>query len=204
MTQPFAIQTAIQGGRIDTNARALVAQKVQSIPDGEKVLFAIMPTNDVVGMLAIMPFDDVRNTLNKLQELCDASIEYSNVNACLDLLNELSAWIGQSAHLQASAKYYLCIAESAQYGAILENIEDYRHLSALERKKIATSRCAEYVALYEFAERLNAAIGRRCDNLRTFISFAKQEIMISNAASSVPVAPAQRNTGHYFPEKKIG
>jgi len=202
MTQPFAIQTAVQGGKMDNAARELVAAKMKSIANGEKVLFAIMPTNDIVGALAIMPFDDVRNTLFKLQELCDASIEYSNANACLDLLNELSAWIGQSAHLQASAKYYLCIAEAAQYAAILENIEDYKNLTSTERKKIAASRCAEYVALYEFAERLNAAITHRCDHLRTFISFAKQEIAISNATQNVPQMPTARNAGHYFPDKE--
>ena len=200
MTQPFAIQTAVQGGKLDTAARDLVSKKMQSIGDGEKVLFAIMPTNDIIGALAVMPFDDVRNTLSKLQELCDASIEYQNPNACLDLLNELSAWIGQSAHLQASAKYYLCVAEAAQYAFILENIEDYKSMSATERKRLAASRCAEYVALYEFAERLNAAITHRCEHLRTFISFAKQEIAISNSTANVPQNTQGR--GHYFPDKE--
>ncbi|MGL4641323.1 MAG: hypothetical protein ACRCVX_16550 [Shewanella sp.] len=186
MTQPFAIETVVHGGKIDEKARRLVLDHMGGIPDGESVLFAVLPKNEIVGALSVMPIIDLMQTAEAIKALLNITIDHNIPNDCLDLLNELGGWMGQAAALQSSAKYYLCIAESAQYAEMLENIDDYKLLSVTERKQMIAARCAEYVALYELAQRLGAAMTHRCDHLRTLVSWHKSDRIISDASSSVP------------------
>jgi hypothetical protein len=53
--------------------------------------------------------------------------------------------------------------------------DDIKVLSISERKRWVSARIAEWEAMFERSERLCAAITHRCDHLRTFVSYEKEQ-----------------------------
>jgi hypothetical protein len=173
--------TVRSGGAINETASAEIRQHLSSIPANTETLICITPKNSIAGALDILPLEKIIEDVRHLSNLASASIDHTNVNAVLDLLNEISAWLPYAARLQANCKYYLLAAEANAFEHLPDNLK-----ATSERNDWRKAQSAEYAALYELAERTCAAITHRCDHLRTFISYAKSEMSLAAFPSGTP------------------
>jgi len=159
-------------GRI-TSAEAITAiRQTLNERKNTEVLITIMPAMDIRRTFDILPEQDLFDRVKHLDALASTHVDHTDINAVLDLLNELSAWLPEAGKCQASAKFYLLVAVDAVMSAIPDDI---KVLSISERKRWVSARIAEWEAMFERAERLCAAITHRCDHLRTFVSYEKEQ-----------------------------
>lgn len=169
MQKPFLTLAKVgENGAINAEASQQLRQHLSELPEGTETLISIMPKNAIAGALDIIPLGKIVEDLKHLAERTRASIDHTDVNQVLDLLNELSEWLPYSGRLQANCKYYLLAAETNAFENIPAELK-----ATSERRDWRKAQAAEYAALYEQAERCCAAITHRCDHLRTFISYEK-------------------------------
>jgi hypothetical protein len=135
-----------------------------------------MPASEIRRTFDILPEQDMFDRIKHLDALASTNVDHTDINAVLDLLNELSAWLPEAGKCQASAKFYMLLAVDAVMSAIPDDI---RTLSVTERRRWVSARIAEWEAIYERSERLTAAITHRCDHLRTFVSYEKEQAKIA-------------------------
>lgn len=163
-------------GRI-TSAEAITAiRQTLNEQRNTEVLITIMPASDIRRTFDILPEQDMFDRIKHLDALASTNVDHTDINAVLDLLNELSAWLPEAGKCQASAKFYMLLAVDAFMSAIPDDI---RVLSVTERRRWVSARIAEWEAIYERSERLTAAITHRCDHLRTFVSYEKEQAKIA-------------------------
>ena len=171
-----AVTHVNEEGRI-TSAEAITAiRQTLNEQRNTEVLITIMPTSDIRRTFDILPEQDMFDRIKHLDALASTNVDHTNINAVLDLLNELSAWLPEAGKCQASAKFYMLLAVDAVMSAIPDDI---RALSVTERRRWVSARIAEWEAIYERSERLTAAITHRCDHLRTFVSYENEQAKIA-------------------------
>lgn len=191
----IAIITPVSGGKLPASDGDTIRKFLSNVPDGERVTVCIMPGRAIPGAFNIMPIETITQTLDCVMKLCNTSIDHSDLPQVLDLLNEISPWLSYMAMVRASARYYTDV----QQAFYLENMpESIRELSTSERVKWAKAKCAEYNALYEYADRVLAKATDRCEHLRTFISYGKQELLLNGRPSSAD-GSAVVGGDQYFP-----
>ena len=111
----------------------------------------------------------LREKLEFLRKVMDADVIDVDIEAVKNKGLELSQNIGLSGECKAEARKNL---ENARLAA----------LKALEGKispsvllKMAEASCADQVAMYEYADRINAGITHQLDYLRSVLSLHKEE-----------------------------
>jgi len=167
----------VEAGKLNTEASAQIRACLNEIQPGTQVIIGITPFNSIAGALDIVPLDKLLHDAAHLEKLARNQIDHTQVEAVMDLLNELSTWLPYAGKLQANAKYYLRVAQANA----LAGLPDYAvNGSPTDRKRWCEAQCAEYEALYEQCERMVAAITHRCDHLRTFISYEKSLASLNN------------------------
>lgn len=165
------------GGKLPPATTSAIREKMQQYPDGEKITVTISSGKEFAGAWQVLPLETIINDLALLQSMAQTSIEYTDVNQVLHLLNELSSWLPYAGKLQANAKLYWRQSEAAALGIIPDNLQ-----STSERQKWARANSAEFEALYQSCERVCAAMTHRCDHLRTFVSYEKTQIEANKTA----------------------
>ena len=170
----FATVTQKKDGIMQPGGKAKIAAAIAEIPDGTEFLVGIVPAGSLPAAMNIDAPDVIVKGINEVLALAQHNVDHTNPSAVMDLLNELSGWLAYAGQLQAQAKYWLLVAELDALNNVPEHLT-----SPTERKKWCNAKAAEYAALYEQAERLTAAVTHRCDHLRTFISYHKQEMTLA-------------------------
>jgi hypothetical protein len=169
--------TMIGGGKLNSEASAQIRACLTEIPAGTQVIIGITPFNSIAGALDIVPLDQLLKDAAHLEKMSRNHVDHTQVEAVMDLLNELSTWLPYAGKLQGNAKYYLRVAQSNA----LSNLPDWAlNGTPTDRKRWSETQCAEYEALYEQCERMVAAITHRCDHLRTFVSYEKSLASLNN------------------------
>lgn len=169
----------IDNGKIDAHASAGIRAYLAENPG--PCIISIMPRHALAAKMAIMPLESIVEWLDSIGKLAERTIDATNAPEIIEFLNELSAWLPHVGKVQASAKYYLLLAERTAMDYMPEGIN---RLSATERRRWAQGQVAEFAALYENIERLGAAMTHRCDALRTLLSYEKQQMILNNMPSS--------------------
>jgi hypothetical protein len=169
-------RSVLGGGKMDAAAAQFIRSYINSALPETEAIISIAPCNSVAGVLDIMPLPELIQRVKQLQALASTQVDITNINAVLDLLNELSTWLPFAGKVQGHCKYYLLAAETT---AIEQMPEGIRTLSTTERTKWAKGKSAEYAALYEVTERTCAAMTHRCDHLRTFVSYEKSQAQMN-------------------------
>jgi hypothetical protein len=113
----------------------------------------------------------LKDKLNSIRALIDVDVTGVDIDSLVEKGKQLSQMIGLSAECKAAAKKEL---ENALIAAIIQ-IED-KGYSPSVLLKIANAMCADEVAQYEYADRLNAGITHQLDFYRTVISLHKCEL----------------------------
>ena len=178
MDKIFLVRDTVRhGGTISANVASGIREHMKGIA-GKEVLITVTPSGSIAGGLDILPLERLLQDLAHLEKLSRTHIEYSDINAVLDLLNELSEWLPYAGRIQANTKYYWRAAESNLFEIMPESI---KALSPSERTKWLRAKCAEHESLFDQAQRTVAAITHRCEHLRTFVSYEKALAAFSNA-----------------------
>lgn len=151
-------------------AFAAIVAELQAL-SGKQVVITINDAEAVARTFDILPPDVLIERITHLDKLVSTHVEYTNINAVLDMLNELSGWLSECGKVQATAKYYMLTAHEMTIANMPDSV---RALSVTERRAWIAAKCAAWEAQYERTERLTAAFTHRCDHLRTFVSYEKE------------------------------
>lgn len=176
----LTVHTNISNGKFEPDASKAIREAVTE-HEGKRVVVSLYDVASLPGLYNVVTLDKVIETVNHLDSLASTNIDPVNGNAITELLNELSAWLPEAGRIQASAKFYLLNAQRASAEIVPDGIKT---LSATAQNKWLEGSTAEYAALYERCERLTKAITHRCDHLRTFLSYQKEEMKLSQGATA--------------------
>lgn len=113
----------------------------------------------------------LKEKLNSIRALIDVDVTGVDIESLIEKGKQLSQMIGLSAECKAATRKEL---ESARIAAIIQ-IEN-KNYSPSVMLKIAEAMCADELAQYEYADRLNAGITHQLDYYRSVISLHKTEL----------------------------
>jgi hypothetical protein len=161
----------VDGKLTDSAAAALLRTEFNKYENtNDEVMISVAPFIAVAGGVGIMSMDEINMVIQKLKELQDTMIESGSADQNLDLMSEIDSWMSKACLAQASCLYY---KESALSFNIENMPESVKSLQASERKAWAEAKTATYNSLYMLVERLNSKLTKKCDLLRTFVSYEK-------------------------------
>ena len=169
------VKTTIQAGRVSPDARSAIQEELRAL-EGKQVIITITPADALPGLPGLVEINELAKMLQSITDLANTHVDVTDINGILDLLNELSAWLPQAGILQASAKYYMNAAKAQLHDEVPEDI---KRSGAMNIKNWIQANAFYYEALYERCERLTAAVTHRCDHLRTFVSFEKEQVRLA-------------------------
>lgn len=116
----------------------------------------------------------INQKLNSIRALIDVDVTGVDIDSVVEKGKQLSQMMGLSAECKAQARKDL---EKKRLMAIAE-IENKKHSPSV-MLKIADAMCADELAAFEYADRLNAGITHQLDYYRTVISLYKCELETS-------------------------
>lgn len=114
---------------------------------------------------------NIESKLKVIRAVVDTDITGCEIESVVDQGKKLASIIGLSAECIAAAKKML---ENARLKAIMKLQEQKLQPSVL--LKMADAECGIELAMYEYADRLNASISHQLDYYRTVISLYKSEL----------------------------
>lgn len=115
--------------------------------------------------------EEISRALNAIRETLDADVIDCDINAVDNKLKKLTQLTGLSAETVASAEKILHLKELESFR---ENLP--KGYSASNLNGLIKAETAEEIALLVYADRINAALSRSMDALRTSISLYKTEL----------------------------
>jgi len=108
--------------------------------------------------------------LKSIREVIDVEIPLDDINAVLIKGNQLEALIGLSAECKAQALKRVSLKKLEK----LNELQD-QDLAPSVLMKAIDLHAAEEDALFQYADRVNAAVTHELDYMRTLISYYKEE-----------------------------
>ena len=113
----------------------------------------------------------LKENLNFLRSEMDKSVSSDDTVGMVDKLEKLVSLVGLSAECVAASEKEL---KKKNLIVLLES--DGLNLSPSVLIKYMDAQCADELAVYKYAERLNAGLSHAMDGLRTIISLHKEEM----------------------------
>ena len=114
--------------------------------------------------------EETIKALNAIRKAIDVDVVDVDIESVKNKLLGLTQLMGLSAEANASARKILSMKELS----VLQKID--KTLSPSIQKEFLSAECFEEEALWEYSDRLNAAITHTIDGLRTVISLYKIEM----------------------------
>lgn len=119
-----------------------------------------------------MTQNEILNNCKLIQAAIDLQVPTGDIDSVEGKMIELVSLMGLSAETMKEAQYHLLIQQGLQIDIIRKSEPG---ISATNLKMMLGSKLAMESTMYEYAERLNAAITHAVDGLRTSISKYKME-----------------------------
>lgn len=150
----------------------------KNVPIGKEVIITISDKEAKAGQEPNVSYEKILQDIEHMETLCGTQIDYNDPNAVMYLLNDLSSWLSYSGTVKANAHG---INAKMQLQEQIKMLDDSRFMSLgqMERKNILRGICEKTETLFVRADRVNASITHRCEHLRTFLSFHKQELALA-------------------------
>jgi hypothetical protein len=187
----IVIKSAVtETGRLESGGEHI--RQYMNDNKGEMLVISMFNARSIPGTLDLLKFDDIGQTLETVEKLINTNVDHTKPQACSEVMSELGEWLGYMAKVQASAKFY---ALTAKQSAVEEMPDDIRQMSTMIQREWINGRCAAMEAMYELAERMFKAATARCDHLRTFISFEKEQIRLVPSGTGT----TNNQSNKYFP-----
>lgn len=184
--------TVTETGRLETGNQHI--RQYMNENKGETLVISMFNARSIPGTLDLLKFDDIGKTLEVVEKLINTNVDHTKPQDCSEVMSELGEWLGYMAKVQASAKFY---ALTAKQSAVEEMPESVKEMSRTMQAEWLKGKCAAMEAMYEYACRISAAAVHRCDHLRTFISFEKEQIRLVPSGTGVT---NNQNGNKYFPQ----
>ena len=115
--------------------------------------------------------DNIESNLKSIREVVDTNVVGCDIESVVEQGKKLASIMGLSAECMAAAQRHL---QAARVKAIKEMENKNYQPSIL--LKMADGQCGIELAIYEYADRLNASISHQLDYYRTVISLHKSEM----------------------------
>lgn len=128
----------------------------------------------------IIQREELKNTLQQIQESLNKRYDSSEPNNLLELLEELSYLLGNSTLAEASARFWLEQKKGVVIADYVANIPQKDRLQPLMLKEYVTSLCAAEVAAYEMASSQHSSLKARIEAVRSALSYLKAELQNIN------------------------
>lgn len=116
-----------------------------------------------------MTTKEIRESLQEIRKSVDIDTSGTDIDSTVELGKKLSSLIGLSAECQSEAQRHLKIANLNA----LTKVDDSKPSLAVKKMDAL---CADEIAMYEYACRINAGITHKLDFIRTVISLHKTEL----------------------------
>ncbi len=116
-----------------------------------------------------MTTTEIKSNLDVIREVIDTNPSGADMQSVLDLGSKLSSLIGLSAECQSQAQRHLKLANLNA----LTKADTSKPSIAIKQ---IDALCADEIAMYEYACRINAGITHKLDFIRTQISLHKVEL----------------------------
>lgn len=188
------ISTKIDQGKLPQEKSQAIREYL-AINDGTEVVISLMQKGTIANALDVMPVATIGETLKAVEQLVNLAIPADDANTCIKLASNITAWGVDLARCQASAKYYAALSEAQAIETMPEGVAK---LSPTERRKWQQNISAEAVALYELAERVNAAANLRVKLLISAVSLQKS----LHANDSWTQNNQPKNADSHFPKSE--
>lgn len=118
---------------------------------------------------------NLKEKMQSIRDLIDTPTEGIGIDATVDHGKRLASMIGLSAECKSEARRNL---ENSRLIAIKMH-SDPKKITPSILSKMIDGACADEIAQYEYADRLNAGITHKLEFLRSVISLHKTEVQIS-------------------------
>jgi hypothetical protein len=115
--------------------------------------------------------DKIARDLKAIREVVDTDTSGADIDSVVECGKKLASMAGLSAQCMGAAKKRL---ENARLKALKSLMADKLQPSVM--LKLVEATCGEELALYDYADRINAAISHQLDYYRTVISLYKTEL----------------------------
>ena len=113
----------------------------------------------------------------KMQDYLDITCS-SDHEEMMQRVAFLNSYMSRSGEMWAIAKRELRKKKSSQFNETIISIAKAAHLSASVQNAMLESICEEESFLVDWLERINRSCVHQCDNLRTLISYEKEQLRI--------------------------
>lgn len=113
----------------------------------------------------------------KMQDYLDVTCS-SDINEMIERISSLNAYMSRSGEMLAISKRELRKKKSSQINETIISIAKAAHLSASVQNALLESICEEESFIVDWLERINRSCVHQCDNLRTLISYEKEQLRI--------------------------
>jgi hypothetical protein len=115
----------------------------------------------------------VKRNLKAIREVLDLDVSDTVIEDVVTKMHKLINLVGLASESKATARKILEEKRLVQ----LSEIKDSKYPPTV-LLKIVDANCADELALYEYADRINASISHSLDSLRTIISLRKEEMRL--------------------------
>lgn len=122
--------------------------------------------------------NDTTDMLNECREI-QSYLEITasdDINELTERLSTISVYMARSGQMLADAKY---LQDTERAGLFAEHSKTILKMPATIATRFIESQTAEVNYLVSWIDRINATCKHHCDNLRTLISFSKEQLRIN-------------------------
>ena len=121
--------------------------------------------------------DELKREAQAMQSYLEINVSGGNIDEYCDRLDTLGVYYARSGAMHAEVVGLLDSAIAKVFGDD-KNKDIITSLPASLVQKYIKGATAEYNALENWLDRINASCNKQCDNLRTLISYEKQRAQI--------------------------
>lgn len=121
--------------------------------------------------------DLIHSELLEIQQFLEESYPSDNPAACIDRLQKLGEYMARSGKIKADAEYYYNGVIDSEIMTALKDLLNEK-ITPTTLNKLVEAKARHYKHLVTFADRVNRSCTHQCENLRTIISFTKQQMNI--------------------------
>lgn len=123
--------------------------------------------------------NEILQELTEINQFVMRGIPDNNIPLMTQTGSTLVTYLASTAAMVAEAGKYYNQAKTRAYQTLaMSSVANAKYYSASLAKDYIAARCSDEGYIYEFAQRMNAAVTHAADMIRTFISAEKQ--LLSN------------------------
>lgn len=123
----------------------------------------------------ITPAEQIHAELLEMQSFLELPYNSDNPSACMERLVKLGEYMARSGKLKADSEYHYNSIVSSEIMTTLKDALSEK-MTPTTLNKFIEAKAKDSKHLVTFSDRVNRSCTHHCENLRTIISFTKQQM----------------------------